>query len=134
MNRLFRCYRCNPPFGVEFESAEPVCPLCKAQYPAIVQLTQVHWLKQADGAPIRGFEGRGFYCACDPSRVHLAGVPDAHNHSQWAASDSPDAVSCVRCKKDPDYLRSLAIFMERNRRPNSPPLDSKLAAALTTVG
>lgn len=105
---LFRCYRCNPPVGLEFEANQPRCPKCNADPPAVLRLTPVHWLIQdMDAGTIPGVHGR-FRCACEPQRQNLV---------RYQSTDCPAAVTCPRCKKSPGFEEALAEFREQNEHP-----------------
>lgn len=99
---LFRCYRCNAPFGYEFEADQPACPQCRAEPPAVVRLTPVHWLAPG-GGPIRGTEGGDYRLCCAPDRTLTPGL---------MATGQPDAVTCPRCKADATHQAALAQWRE----------------------
>lgn len=91
---LYRCYLCNNPKGLEFESSEPICPSCKASAPAVVQLTAVHFLFPEKDGPIVGLHGLKFRVACKPETKALRGVP---------ATGESGPVTCPRCKATAQY-------------------------------
>lgn len=104
----FRCY--NPkcgrvPLGFEFVADEPRCPKCSAfGGHAVHQLTDVHFLVMGKG-PIIGHGGE-LHVACEPDRPHLS----LHPHDEYAATDVPSAVTCLRCKEHPQFQDMLKAF------------------------
>lgn len=102
---LFRCYRCNPPIGHEFESRGAVCDKCKATPPAVQRLVYVHWLvPDAENGTIAGSQGK-FRPVCEPTRTNLIG---------YQATNAPVAVSCPKCKRSPDFTAALDRYLEEN--------------------
>lgn len=100
---LFRCYRCDPPKGTEFEANEPICPSCKAGPPAVLQLVSVHYLFQADDGRITGQHGKKWHIACAPGKPMPAGI---------SATGETQVVTCPRCKASEPFSRHHKAFLD----------------------
>lgn len=92
-NKLFRCYKCNVPFGIEFMADGPKCPKCSSVgAPNIVQLTLVHFVAPDPEAPIKYKNGPPQYVACKPGKKNLVG-------ENFHATCEVRAVTCPMCVK-----------------------------------
>ena len=100
--KRFRCYRCLPPQGREFDADAPECPACKAGPPAVVKLTLVHFLFEHPQGAVVGWLGRRFHLACQPGQP-LRNYP----HRPMPASGDPLAVSCPACRQTAEHKKAL---------------------------
>jgi hypothetical protein len=110
----YRCYNCKtrkPGVYHEFESDRPRCPKCGAGEPAVLELTDVHFLAADPTGPIEGKNGLRFRVACQPTRDALA----LHTTDTYAASGDPRAVTCPSCATTPAY-RHAASFVKELRQ------------------
>jgi hypothetical protein len=103
--RLYRCFRCNPPWGRNFIGAQPVCPQCNATPPAVQVRALIHWLRPDPNGPILGGPyGSRYQIACTPGRLQVRG--DANHQA--------DIVTCPECQKAEDWQRAFALHVEEN--------------------
>ena len=103
--RRFRCYRCNPPLGHEFDGGEPRCPSCQAGPPAVQELTLVHLLFEDSRGAIAGHQGSRWTMACQPGKP-LRNYP----HRPMPATGDPLAVTCPACRQSEAYRKAAEAF------------------------
>jgi len=94
--KLFRCTNEICPDRPDFESAEPVCPACKAGAGLVLEIARVHYLVPAEGPIPTGIGPR--MVACSPKMARLP---------KHATGDRV-SVSCPTC-------RATKIFIEDER-------------------
>lgn len=93
MLKPHRCYNCNKPFGIEFMSDGPQCPMCgSVGAPNVLRLTVVHFLAPDSEGSIHCLGGQRATIACMPGKKHY----DAERHPR---SPEVRAVSCPNCAK-----------------------------------
>lgn len=110
----FRCYNCRDlrPGRIgqfrEFEADRAGCPKCGAGEPAVLELTDVHFLVPGPDGPLTGLAGLRWKVGCEPGREALA----LHLLDTYAATHDPRAVTCPSCRGLPAWRQAAGAFRE----------------------
>lgn len=108
----FRCNVCEPPPGGFVYEADDVlapCPRCgRSEDPSVAPLTDVHLVVWDPQGNVRGQDGSRWRIVCLPDREILAEQRARGDPDTFAASDSPLATTCPRCRASKEWLERAA--------------------------